>query len=349
MKRKTLKFQLTFITISIITFFMIVSSFLFILFINYLSHVIERIYGIDDDILIPFVRIMIIVVSILIISGVIISLVGANLISQQVNQNIQRFTDKIQLIKKQDTTHRLPKLDNELDTLGNEFNEMMDQIELSLDQQNQFVQDASHEFKTPLAILLGNVEMLQRWGKDDPDILKQALDTCHSEIERMIQLSQQLLTLSMPIEEESLDLVEIDILIRERIRSYQALFEEFIFHYQSDGKYLLAIKEEHFMQILTILLDNAVKYSRLDSKTVEITKTNNVLEIKDYGTGIEEAKMNKIFNRFYRGDASRKNTNNSFGLGLAILKRLQERYQFDIKVESKINEYTKFIIYFKEV
>ena len=144
---------------------------------------------------------------------------------------------------------------------------------------------------------------------------------------------------------EAINIIPI---INQIIKEFEELHPDFTFTITIDSKKKIWITEEHLRQLLIILLDNAVKYSKADNKKIELKFINYELKVKDYGIGIEESKINYIFNRFYKTDESRVKNSNSFGLGLAIAKRLCDHYGFKISVISKLNEYSEFTINLKK-
>ncbi|MFV0394622.1 MAG: sensor histidine kinase, partial [Coprobacillaceae bacterium] len=348
MKNKNIRFKLTSITASIILSFIIVTTLLFALFFTYFSHIIEKTYGIDDDILAPFYSIIIIAMIVLIIFALILSIIGGSFVSEHFLKTVREFTEKIKIIKDGGKEQRLPITNNdELDALGREFNLLMDDISSSMDKQNQFVLDASHELKTPLAIINGNCDMLLRWGKDDSEILMSSLIICKEETNRMITLTNELLQLTRVFDSSKVSpLLNMDLEIERVVAEFHKLYPTFDITFTYDKGKDVRINPEHFNQIIIILLDNAIKYARLDSKRIEISHHGYILEVKDYGIGIDKENIEKIFDRFYRADEARENRENSFGLGLSILKKFGEWYKFKITVESEKSEYTNFIIEF---
>ncbi|MDF9824007.1 two-component system sensor histidine kinase ArlS [Breznakia sp. PF5-3] len=348
MRRKNIRFRLTLITSIIILSFLVITTILFSLFLTYFSQIIEKVYGIDDDILTPFYSIIFIALGLLIVFALIASILGGTFVSEHFLTTVSKFTDQIKKIREGGLDQRLPLSNNdELDTLGSEFNSLMDDIEDSMEKQNQFVSDASHELKTPLAILNGNLDMLSRWGKEDPEILENALEVSKLEVSRMITLTNELLQLTRGFDErDEVAALSINPIISRIISEYQKLYPDFKIAFHTENPKDIYLRVEHFEQIILILLDNAIKHSREETKSIEILHQENRLEVKDYGVGIKEAHRDKIFDRFYRVDEARENNQNSFGLGLSILKRISEWYHFDIAIESKEGQYTVFIITF---
>ncbi|WP_430534653.1 HAMP domain-containing histidine kinase [Listeria rocourtiae] len=222
------------------------------------------------------------------------------------------------------------------------FNDMMTQIERSFEQQKQFVEDASHELRTPVQIMEGHLKLLNRWGKSDPDVLDESLNASLTELERMKKLVQEMLDLSRAeqiSQTKELQLVCVNDVVEQVRRNFEVMYEDFAFTLTEDNKNLHAmIQHNHLEQILIIIADNAVKYSG-DGKQVDIhiyKEADQIkVSIKDYGVGISPDEIDKIFNRFYRVDKARSREVGGNGLGLAIAKELVSGYLGTIQAESE--------------
>lgn len=344
-KSKSFRFQLISTTSLIIMSFIAVFSLVLLTYMAYYLLILGRIYAMDEDIMTPVVSIIFVSLIIMIIVALIASILCGIAISSRYLKTVKQFTDNVKEIKKEGIDHRLQVEGNdELAQLGNEFNDVLDQLERSLQQQNQFVSDASHELKTPLAIVKGNLDMLQRWGKEDEKILESSLEVSSKEVERLIILCNELLHLTREMNTQCDEAIQADSIIKNTVNDFKRLHPMFKIQVDIKSNDKLWIREEHLKQLMIILLDNAVKYAREDSKQIEVIYDSKQIIVKDYGLGIAEDKLPYIFDRFYKADESRSSNANSFGLGLAIAKRICNAYGFSIKVESKLNEYTIFKI-----
>lgn len=348
-KNHSFRFQLTFSTSLIIMSFIVFFSSILVIYMTYYLLIISKIYAMDEDVMTPVASIIIILLIILVIIALIMSIICGITISDRYLKTVKKFTNNIKYIKKDGLKHRLQIEDSdELGQLGKEFNDVLDQLENSLNQQNQFVSDASHELKTPLSIIKGNLDMLLRWGKDDPEILSSALETSRKEVDRLIILCNELLHLTREIKVQCDKKIDIIPIIYNTIEDFKKLNPGVIFTITINSNHKIWISEEHLKQLLIILIDNAIKYAKPNDKRIEIQYIDYQLKIKDYGIGISADKIIYIFNRFYKVDESRVQNDNSFGLGLAITKKLCNYYGYQINVTSKINEYTEFTINLKE-
>ena len=232
--------------------------------------------------------------------------------------------------------NRVPKLyrHDELGDLALMFNEMMDRMQRYMDQQSQFVGDVSHELRTPVAIIQGHMELLNRWGKDDPKVLAESIDASLKETKRMQDLVQEMLDLSRAEQVETNfkdEKTEVGEVVHQVFNNFKMIHPDFLFIMDDDLKNRIVspIYRDHLEQILIILSDNAVKYSTNRKEIhISLSRTLNRVEIgvQDFGEGISKEEMAKVFDRFYRVDKARSRKKGGNGLGLAIAKRLVEGY-----------------------
>ena len=137
---------------------------------------------------------------------------------------------------------------------------MMDEIEYLFDEQSRFVEDASHELKTPLTALNGHLSMLKRWGKNDKERLEKSLDICISEVERLSKIVNVMLTLSraekFDIDIEKVKEIEPNIIINEVIEQYKILNPNVNYITNIDENIEIKIEPNDLKQLLIILIDN---------------------------------------------------------------------------------------------
>lgn len=241
---------------------------------------------------------------------------------------------------------------DELDHLSIVFNDMLDKMQKYIEQQKQFVEDVSHELRTPVAVMEGHLKLLDRWGKDDPEILDESLSASLQEITRMKSLVQEMLDLSRAEQVEihyKNEKTAIKPIIQQTYNNFKMIHPDFVFNLDDDifEELYVSIYRNHLEQILVILLDNAVKYST-DRKEVHISVATDDREvqiaIQDFGEGMTPEDAEKIFNRFYRIDKARSRHKGGNGLGLAIAKELLIGYNGSITVESVLDYGTIFRI-----
>lgn len=284
-------------------------------------------------------------------SAAVLSILGGQVLARQVLRPLQTLAVTIRNIRQRGLHERMPPGSNtdELSTLSNMFNTMMDELERAFQQQSQFVQDAAHELWTPVTIIEGHLALLERWGKENPAVLEESLQASIQELLRLKGLVQELLAL-MNAERGDLEeqgrVVDPVGMIRQIIRNMLLLYPAFRFHVRVDdlSGTSLNISVQHLEQILLIILDNALKYSG-EARTVEIWGSLQFpdkaqIYIKDYGIGIPAEDLPFVTDRFYRVDKVRRRGQGGNGLGLSIAKRLAERHNGSVSVNSKEGEGT---------
>ncbi|CAM3823731.1 MULTISPECIES: HAMP domain-containing sensor histidine kinase [Mesobacillus] len=284
--------------------------------------------------------------------AILLSLIGGRLISFQLLKPINSMIRTLRRIKENGLKERVQinKQRDEMTELGIMFNELMDNLEKSFQQQQQFVEDASHELKTPLSIIHGNLSLINRWGKNNPKVLERSIDLSLKETNRLIHLVSELLTLSRAEESttnmNSLEEVKMKEVMEDIVENFQTINDDFKISstIDVDTDFTIKILKSHLEQIMIIILDNATKYST-DEKIIQInvrhTDRQLKIEVKDYGEGIPEEELPFVINRFYRVDKARSRKHGGNGLGLSIAKRLLDMYQGTLEIDSVYGKWTK--------
>lgn len=219
----------------------------------------------------------------------------------------------------------------------------------------EFISTLSHEIRTPLTSIKGFCQtMLASWDKIDDDKKKEFLGIILNQSKRLINLVENVLSVAK-IDSNAdnliLSKVEVNQLIQNCSNIIKMANSDFEFDMKLSKNELYSLCDsDKAQQIIINILDNAVKYS-IDSTKIEIKTKNendfNVISIKNFGNYIEEEKIEKIFEKFYRIDSYLKATTQGSGLGLYIAKTLVEKMQGKIEVKSSINEkWVEFLIYF---
>ncbi|MDT7016242.1 HAMP domain-containing sensor histidine kinase [Latilactobacillus curvatus] len=233
---------------------------------------------------------------------------------------------------------------DELSDLVSAFNGMLNRIQHYFEQQDQFVSDVSHELRTPVAIIEGHLQLLNRWGKDDPEVLEESLAASLQEILRMKNLIQEMLDLTRAdkvVTEGTTEVTDVGEVVLQNYHNFEMLYPEFNFMLDNDlhQPALVHVNRNHLEQIMIILLDNAIKYSTI-RKEVHIAVASDEryaqVAVQDFGEGISEEDKKKVFHRFYRVDKARSREKGGNGLGLAIAQQLVEGYDGNVSLESSV-------------
>ncbi|MBD5429407.1 HAMP domain-containing sensor histidine kinase [Lactobacillus sp.] len=250
--------------------------------------------------------------------------------------------------KSQNKTISVPQQPVEIKHLAQSFNSLLDSQYQAMQREHQFVTDASHELKTPIAAIRGHVGLIKRRGKSNPEIIDKSLEYIDSESLRMQELVNELLELGRG-QGKSAAIEKID-LVGVIKNECELIWQEFHRHVQlkSPNELFYAIKLTDFRHLIHNLLENAAKYSQKGTPIFLSLKSKNkglVLKVKDEGQGIKKENYNKIFDRFFREDQAHSNKISGTGLGLAIVKKVVDEYHGQIKLSANHPNGMIFTIY----
>lgn len=228
-------------------------------------------------------------------------------------------------------------------------------IKEAWNKQKQFIADASHEIKTPLAVINANADALISNEEKTVKSQKKWLNNIKSEINRMGKLASDLLYLAKTEDMEEniiMNVFDISNIVNEVILSMEAVaFEKEIkLHYKIEPNLSFKGDIEKIKRAVIILLDNAIKYTdKQGDIDINLKKVKNqiIFTIKNTGEGIKKDELTKIFDRFYRADKSRNSESGSYGLGLPIAKSIIEKSGGKIYAISTENESTTLIFTLK--
>ncbi len=278
-----------------------------------------------------------------------ISFAFANTFSKRFRSIFQ----SMRIIREGDYSHKVTMGGHdELALLGDEFNDLTERLQTSENKRRQFVSDASHELKTPLAsIKLLTDSILQ--NDMDMDTVREFVGDIGSEADRLNRMSEKLLSLTRIETQQDGDceIVYMAPTVERVVRMLSGIAEknhiEIVMQLEDDSPIL--ILEDDLYQITFNLVENGIKYNTLGGKlTISLHKDedNAILRVSDTGVGIPEESLNHIFERFYRVDKARSRKSGGSGLGLAIVRNMVERNQGTIAVESAEGVGTVFTVTF---
>lgn len=222
--------------------------------------------------------------------------------------------------------------DAELAGLETAVNKLMARMRDSYRQQARFVSDASHELRTPISVIRGYADMLDRWGKTDEKILEESIQAIKDESESMQHLVEQLLFLARgdsgrtPLNESDFDMSEM---MKEVYEESVMIDRSHSYHFESGGEIPAHGDTSLIKQAARILIENASKYTPEGGEIMLrslVSDGQPAFSVQDSGIGISESDIPHIFDRFYRADDSRSKQTGGSGLGLAIAKWIIERH-----------------------
>ena len=265
---------------------------------------------------------------------------------------IRDITDMAATLSASNLSNRInvAGMKNELKELATVINTMLDRIERSYNSQKQFVSDASHELRTPIAVIQGYVNMLRRWGKDDKTVLDEGINAIAQETASMKELVESLLFLArhdkktLMMEMSSFDVLDV---VSELHREAAMVTPEDTFVLSPSDHCVVEADRGMIKQVMRILCDNAVKYTpKGGTITIGVQRIPGgcTLSLSDTGPGIAPEELPKIFERFYRSDSARKAESSGHGLGLSIARIIVVAHGGKLRVRSKVGAGTTFSI-----
>ncbi|MBP1568578.1 MAG: hypothetical protein J6U36_08065, partial [Oscillospiraceae bacterium] len=249
--------------------------------------------------------------------------------------------DALEKIDASQTDCHLSTGNTELQGIESAINNLIDRMKQSYVQQARFVSDASHELRTPISVIQGYANMLDRWGKEDEKVLEESISAIKTESESMSKLVEQLLFLARGDNgKNQLTMEDIDLsaMMQELYDEYLMVDPAHEFILKNEGAPVIAYGDYAMIkQTARILTDNAVKYTPEGNEIYFSAYTDEkgvpVFEVQDTGIGIAPEDLPKVFERFYRADDARNRKTGGTGLGLSIAKWIVDRHggHFDIK------------------
>ena len=273
--------------------------------------------------------------------------------AQAFTRRLRRIMLSMRIIREGEYSHKVIMGGNdELTVLGDEFNDLAEKLQTSEQKRSNFVSDASHELKTPLAsIKLLSDSILQ--NDMDIDTVREFVGDIGNEADRLNRMSQKLLSLSR-IETQAdsdCEIVYIGPTVEKVVRMLSAMAANNNIRIITDltDDCPILILEDDLYQIIFNLVENGIKYNMKDgSLTISVHRQddNAVLQITDTGVGIPEDSLGHIFERFYRVDKARSRKSGGSGLGLAIVRIIVERNRGQIQVASTVGQGTTFTVTF---
>ncbi len=223
-------------------------------------------------------------------------------------------------------------------------------MEEAMQREKQFIADASHDLKTPLSVILANNAILSENPEMPVGSVRRWVDGTQEAAKRMQQLISQMLTLSdveRPDTALSMQPVDLAAIATKAALEMESLAYEKRVTLETalPGECMLRSNPDYLRRIVSSLLENALKYEPAGGRvrlTLMRDKRRARLSVQNFGSSIPEEDLPHVFDRFYRGDKSRKNEYGSFGLGLAITKEMAEKLGGEISVSSSAEDGTVF-------
>jgi len=239
-----------------------------------------------------------------------------------------------------DTRIQIDEIQDELKNVAIAINGMLDRINESYAAQARFVSDASHELRTPIAVIQGYANLLDRWGTEDEKTLIESVTAIKDEAENMKDLVEQLLFLARGDSNRinmMVERVELSGLVEEVVNESRLIDDRHVFKINCT-RVVVSGDKGLLKQALRILVDNAIKYTDKDGEisisTVEAENSAR-LSVSDSGIGISPETLPNVFDRFVRADESRTRATGGAGLGLSIAQWIASRHNGHMEILSR--------------
>ena len=284
----------------------------------------------------------------------VVASLGGSFLANKALKPVDEITKTAKRIGSGDLSQRIHLeefLDDEIGRLASTFNEMIGKLERSFLQIKRFTADASHELKTPLTVLKGEIEVGLKRDRAVEEY-KRILSSCLEEVDHMSRIVDDLLTLAradmgaLELRRERVDLGEV---AEDVWRSLQRMAEEkgLKFSLARDGEVPVWGDRDRLRQLVVNLVDNALKYTPSGGEVVLKVGRQDalaLLSVKDTGEGIPPEDQEKVFERFYRVDKARSREKGGTGLGLSICKWIAEAHGGRIWLKSEIGRGSTFTV-----
>lgn len=285
---------------------------------------------------------------------IIIAIVGGLFLASRSLKPVDRMTKVAYEISMGDLSKRLniPYTNDEIGRLARTFDAMIDKIDDSFKRQRQFTNDASHELRTPIAVIQSQAESALNFSHSE-DEYRSALATILSEAKHMGKLVSDLLFLArsdsraekLHMEELNFgELVEGIVAVLKPIAQDNGIDLKVI----ENGDFIVRGDQTHLTQLLYNIIDNAIKYTLPDGEIkISVEKKGKFVKtsVRDTGIGIPEEHLPHIFERFYRVDKARSRENGGTGLGLSICQWIASAHGGKIEVFSEVGKGSTFVIW----
>ena len=302
-----------------------------------------------------FIKVLFILMLISDLFGVLFSIFIGFIVSKKMLTPIDNITTTAKSISINNLQQRIEITgpDDELKRLASTFNDMIDRLQGAFNRQTQFVSDASHELRTPIAVIQGYANLLDRWGKEDREALQKSINAIKIETTNMASLVEKLLFIArgdsntQKIEKKNLWINE---LIDEVVIESKLIAPDRIISSNKNDAIIAFADYKMLKQMLRIFVDNSIKFTptqgKIDISSIQIDDKIEIT-VSDTGIGIPCDEIQNIFDRFYCVSKSRSKESSGSGLGLSIAKWIVDMHLGAINVKSEEGKWTKIIVTLK--
>ena len=283
----------------------------------------------------------------------VIALVAGRFVCRRALRPLTAMAAKAREIKAADFQERLPAATgrDELHDLATAFNDLLDRLQDSFERQRRFSGEASHQLRTPLAAMLGQLEVALRRERPVEEY-QRVLTTVHEQAQQLKRIVESLLFLARADSEAPLpdrERVDLSQWLPEHLRSWSqhGRFPDIVVDSSRAGSFHVRAHPVLLGELVNILLDNACKYSAAATRiSLHLSDTADAvcLQVEDHGPGIDAADLPQLFRPFFRAAAARERNVDGVGLGLTIARRLAESQGGSLFVSSRSGEGSCFAL-----
>lgn len=284
-----------------------------------------------------------------------LALAASRFVCQRALLPVHRMSVAASEIHADDLTQRLPAIttNDELAELNRSFNDLLDRLQVAFERQRRFTGDASHQLRTPLTAILGQIEVALRRERP-PEEYRQVLEKVHRRTSQLAEMAEAMLFLARADSEAmlpKLEPVNLKDWLPQHLQTWSehARAKDIVIHGTNTEPCIIHAQPALLGELLDILLDNASKYSEPGTPiTVRLRQDENgaALSVEDRGCGIDENDLTNLFLPFSRSKEARRRGIEGVGLGLSIAKRLTSVFHGELSASSQAGQGTCFTLRF---
>ncbi|MEX1253156.1 MAG: heavy metal sensor histidine kinase [Dehalococcoidia bacterium] len=309
--------------------------------------------GLTEDDMVETLRSLLLILAIAYPVTLVVASAGGIFLAGRALSPIDKITRLAQRISADDLSQRLDATmpDDEVGQLARTFNEMIARLDAAFQRQRQFTADASHEMRTPLTAIKGQIEVALSRPRE-AEAYRDVLQGANEEVDRLIRLVGSLLTLAradageIPLASEPVRPGDLVASAVEHVRPAAAQ-KEVTIDVEAGADVTLQADQDLLLQLLLNLLDNALKYTPQGGHVTagwSADGTSARIWVRDTGIGIAAEEQQRIFDRFYRVDKARSRAAGGSGLGLSISRWIADAHGGTISVESGAGQGALFTV-----
>lgn len=235
----------------------------------------------------------------------------------------------------------------EMTEVATSFNQLLVEQREAMEREKQFVTNASHDLRTPVAAIRGHVQLIKRRGEAHPEIIPESVEFIDKESKRLEKLSNQLLILEKQEVNTPKETIKLSSVLLHEVEKLTTLYEREIIN-NIEPEIRIQAYSGDMEQLFQNIIENGIKYSPKES-TIHVSLKEKqgqiIFSVADEGMGISEENKKRIFDRFYRVDNARTSDIEGSGIGLSIVKKIIQRYEGRIIIEDNYPKGTNFEFY----